>query len=163
MAKLPVKKSPAKIPVGDYIREYVRLSDEIKRLQERKDSIGKTLKELAAERGETDDKGSSYFERDNYIVGNVARKSISFNIEKAVKFFRRKGFPECITTQEVINSDAVEELLDCGEITVEDLEKITETKVSYSVLVKPVETPTNDEVEEHEVKPKKTLLRGKRA
>lgn len=161
MAKLPVKKSPANIPVSDYIREYVRLCEEEKRIKERKEKIAKSLKDYAAEKGERDDKGSSYFERDSYIVGNVARKSISFDTEKAIKFFRRKGFPECVKEVEVIDSDAVEELISSGDITVEDLERITETKVSYSILVKPVEQVT-DTVEEHRVNNSHTT-RGRRA
>ena len=45
----------------------------------------------------------------------------------------------------------MEELLDTGEITIEDLEKITNTKVSYSISIAPVEEVT-DEVTETTVK-----------
>lgn len=151
MAKLPVKKSPNKIPVSDYVREYVRLREEKKSIEKRMSTIADALKKYASDNGQTDSRGSSYFERDNYVIGNVARKSISFDVEKATKFFRRRGYPECITTVEQINSDAVEELLSTGEITVEDLEKITTTKVSYSIDIKPVEEVT-DEVKETTVK-----------
>ena len=72
-------------------------------------------------------------------------------MRKATKFFRKRGYPECITTVEQINPDAVEELLDTGEITIEDLEKITNTKVSYSISIAPVEEVT-DEVTETTVK-----------
>ena len=155
MAKLPAQKSP-KIPVADYIREYVRLREEKKRIEARMTQISEALKAHAEEKGQKDDKGSFYFERDGYMIGKQARKTVTFDVEKATKFFRKRGFPECITTVEQIDYDAVEELLSTGEITVEDLEKITNTKVSYSIDIKPVEEVT-DEVAETTVKAKPRL------
>lgn len=143
MAKLTAKKPHARIPVRDYIREYVSLCEEEKRIKQRKDVLASALKKYALENGETNDKGSSYFERDNYVVGNIARKSISFDVEKAIKFFRRRGYPECVKEVEVIDESAVEELISTGEISLGDLESITQTKVSYSISVKPVEEVTD--------------------
>ena len=68
MAKLPAKKSP-KIPVADYIREYVRLREEKKRIEARMTQISEALKAHAEEKGQKDDKGSFYFERDGYMIG----------------------------------------------------------------------------------------------
>lgn len=150
MAKLPVKKK-AKIPVSDYIKEYVRLREEKKSIEARMTQISDALKQYAEDKGQKDDKGSFYFERDGYMIGKQARKSMTFDVDKATKFFRKRGYPECITTVEQINPDAVEELLDTGEITIEDLEKITNTRVSYSIDIKPVEEVT-DEVTETTVK-----------
>lgn len=146
MAKLPVKKK-AKIPVSDYIKEYVRLREEKKSIEARMAQISEALKQYAEDKGQKDDKGSFYFERDGYMIGKQARKSMTFDVDKATKFFRKRGYPECISTVEQINYDAVEELLDTGEITIEELEKITNTKVSYSISIIPVEEVT-DEVEE---------------
>lgn len=148
---LKVKKS---IPVKEYIREYVRLRDEKKRIDSRLSQISEALKQYAEEKGQKDDKGSYYFERDGYSVGKQARKTITFDTEKAVKFFRKRGYPECIVTHEEIDMDAVNELFSEGEITEEDLEKITNTKVSYSISINPVEEVT-DEVSE-------STVRGKR-
>lgn len=146
MAKLPVKKK-AKIPVSDYIKEYVRLREEKKSIEARMAQISDALKQYAEDKGQKDDKGSFYFERDGYMIGKQAHKSMTFDVDKATKFFRKRGYPECISTVEQINYDAVEELLDTGEITIEELEKITNTKVSYSISIVPVEEVT-DEVEE---------------
>lgn len=163
MAKLPVKKpATSKVPVREYIQEYVRLRDEKKKLEARMSQISEALKAVAEEKGQKDDKGSFYFEHDNFMVGKQARKTITFDVEKATKFFRKKGFPECIDTIEQINMEAVEELLDSGDITLSDLEKITNTNITYSIDIKPVEKVT-DEVTETEVKPAKKkgkLLRG---
>lgn len=159
MVKLAKKSSP-KIPVSDYIREYVALRQERGQIDKRMSEISAILKEFAAEKGQRDDKGSSYFQRDGYSVGNVARKSISFDVDKATKFFRKRGYPECIKTVEVIDSDAVNELVSTGEITMEDLEKITTMKVSYSIDIKPVEEVT-DEVEQTTVSSPKMKLRGR--
>lgn len=142
------------IPVREYIQEYVRLRDEKKRIEARLSQVSEMLKQYAEDKGQKDDKGSFYFERDGYTVGKQARKSITFDTEKAIKFFRKRGYPECIVTREDIDMDAVNELFSEGEITEEDLEKITRTKVTYSIDVKPVEEVT-DEVTE-------TRIRGKR-
>ena len=75
-------------------------------------------------------------------------------MDKAVEFFRKRGYPECIVTREEIDMDAVNELFSEGEITEEDLEKITNTTVTYSIDIKPVEEVTDEVVE--------TKVRGKR-
>lgn len=148
---LKVKKT---IPVREYIQEYVRLREEKKRIDARLSQISEALKQYAEYKGQKDDKGSYYFERDGYSVGKQARKSITFDLDKAVKFFRKRGYPECIVTREEIDMDAVNELFSEGEITEEDLEKITNTKVTYSIDIKPVEEVTDEVVE--------TKVRGKR-
>lgn len=148
---LKVKKT---IPVREYIQEYVRLREEKKRIDARLSQISEALKQYAEDKGQKDDKGSYYFERDGYSVGKQARKSITFDLDKAVKFFRKRGYPECIVTREEIDMDAVNELFSEGEITEEDLEKITNTKVTYSIDIKPVEEVTDEVVE--------TKVRGKR-
>lgn len=148
---LKVKKT---IPVREYIQEYVRLREEKKRIDARLSQISKELKQYAEDKGQKDDKGSYYFERDGYSVGKQARKSITFDLDKAVKFFRKRGYPECIVTREEIDMDAVNELFSEGEITEEDLEKITNTTVTYSIDIKPVEEVTDEVVE--------TKVRGKR-
>lgn len=153
------KAKPPEIPVREYIAEYVQLREEKKRIENRLKVISDALKDVAERKGQKDDKGSYYFERDNYIVGKQARKSVSFDIEKATKFFRRKGFPECIATVEQIDMEAVEELLDSGEITVEDLEAITTTNVTYSIDVKPVEQVTDEVVEITANKSRPRLIR----
>lgn len=148
---LKVKKT---IPVREYIQEYVRLREEKKRIDARLSQISNALKQYAEDKGQKDDKGSYYFERDGYSVGKQARKSITFDLDKAIKFFRKRGFPECIVTREEIDMDAVNELFSEGEITEEDLEKITNTTVTYSIDIKPVEEVTDEVVE--------TKVRGKR-
>lgn len=148
---LKVKKT---IPVREYIQEYVRLREEKKRIDARLSQISNALKQYAEDKGQKDDKGSYYFERDGYSVGKQARKSITFDLDKAVKFFRKRGYPECIVTREEIDMDAVNELFSEGEITEEDLEKITNTTVTYSIDIKPVEEVTDEVVE--------TRVRGKR-
>lgn len=148
---LKVKKT---IPVREYIQEYVRLREEKKRIDARLSQISNALKQYAEDKGQKDDKGSYYFERDGYSVGKQARKSITFDLDKAVKFFRKRGYPECIITREEIDMDAVNELFSEGEITEEDLERITNTTVTYSIDIKPVEEVTDEVVE--------TKVRGKR-
>ena len=149
-----VLKSKKVIPVKDYIQEYARLREEKKRIDARLSKISEVLKQYAEDNGQKDDKGSFYFERYGYTVGKQARKSITFDVDKAAKFFRKRGYPECIVTREEIDMDAVNELFSEGEITEEDLEKITSTKVTYSIDIRPVDEVTDEVVE--------SKVRGKR-
>lgn len=141
---------PKEIPVSAYAAEYDRLREDKKRIEKRMEQLSTALKDYAEKHGQRDSNGSFYFERDNYVIGKQARKSVSFDTEKASKFFRRKGFPEAIKTVESIDEDVVSELLDTGDITLEDLEKITTTTVRYSMDLKPLkpEEEVTDEVQE---------------
>lgn len=140
--KCKTKKSST-IPVSDYVKEYVTLRNERTWIDKRMKEVAEALKQYAQEKGQKDDKGSYYFERAGYTIGKQARKRITFDVEKSTEFFRRRGYPECIKVTESIDEEAVEELLNAGEITVEDLEEITTTDVKYSIDIKPVEEVTD--------------------
>ena len=142
--------------------EYSELSKQIKLLDERKKSLGDTIKCYAMDNGSKDDKGSFYCEKDNFTFGAQCKKSVSLNEDKAMEFLESKGFTECIKMVAKVDEEALEKRCSTGDITPEELESITTSRVSYAVTVKSIgEMP---EVQQTEVvaasrKPTRKLLR----
>ncbi len=137
------------VPIGQLLSEYVNLRDNKKKIESRMKTLSEQIKSYAEQFGVKDDKGSYYAECDNYIYGKQCKKSVSFDEEKALTYFKDKGFDECIDTVEVINEEEVENLINNGDISFEDLESITKTKVSYAIDVK--EKEEMPEVQQTEV------------
>ena len=149
MAKL-VSISSKKDITPDYVREYNALREQKASIEARMKVLSTELKDAAEKKGTKDDRGSYYLECDGYMVGKLARKSVTFNTEKAIKLFRKKGIPECLKEVTVIDNDAVEAAITEGYISEKELESITEVSVSYSIDVRKKEE-VSDEVEETQV------------
>ena len=118
--------------------EYNDLSEQIKILEEKKKEIAEILKNQAKETGVKDDKGSFYIEIDDFIVGNVARKSYKLNQEKAVEILREKGLKDVIDVRTIVevNENKLNKAVTSGKISLEEVSDFTDEKVVYSVLVK---------------------------
>lgn len=155
MAK--TKATVVSLPIGSLLAEYDSLRGQKKQIEERMKVLADQIKANAEKVGVKDDKGSFYAEDSNFVYGKQCKKSVSFNVDKALAFFKERGYEDCIDTVEVINEGAVEILVNSGDISFEDLESITNTKVSYAVDIKKKEEMT--EVEEKEV----TLAASKKA
>ena len=124
--------------INELARQYIEYREQKKVIDDRMKSIAKTLKEYATANGVEDSNGSSYVEVGNYRFGNQAKTSVSFN-ESAIAYLKGKGMIDCIETKEVINEKAVEERVNSGELSVEDLTEITTSKVTYAIDVKKLE------------------------
>ena len=124
------------VPVETLLDRYSRLRDEKKTIEAELKKLSDEIKEAAERTGTKDDKGSYYAEAGNYIFGKVAKKSVSFDEGKALDFVRKKGFTDCIVTIESLDEGAIENRINSGDISYEELEGITTTKVSYAVDVK---------------------------
>ena len=134
------------VPVETLLDRYSRLRDEKKTIEAELKKLSDEIKEAAERTGTKDDKGSYYAEAGNYIFGKVAKKSVSFDEGKALDFVRKKGFTDCIVTIESLDEGAIENRINSGDISYEELEGITTTKVSYAVDVKKKEEmPTVEE------------------
>ena len=134
------------VPVETLLDRYSRLRDEKKTIEAELKKLSDEIKEAAERTGTKDDKGSYYAEAGNYVFGKVAKKSVSFNEDKALDFVRKKGFTDCIVTIESLDEGAIENRINSGDISYEELEGITTTKVSYAVDVKKKEEmPTVEE------------------
>ena len=137
------------LPIGAMLSEYDSLREQKKKIEDRMKYLADQIKANAEKVGVKDDKGSFYAEDEQFIYGKQCKKSVSFNQEKALSYFRDHGYDDCITTVEVINEEAVESRINTGDISFEDLEDITTTKVSYAIDLKRKEEMS--EVEQIEV------------
>lgn len=140
MALKVVKKDPM-FSADDICKlgeEYVTISAQIKKLEEQKKALAEKIKEGAEKYGVKDDKGSFYLESDNIILGKVARKSFSVDQEKAVANLQARGLgdvlDEIVTV--VVNEDRLQQAVQDKRLTLDEVEEFTNSKVSYSVLVK---------------------------
>lgn len=148
------------------VSEYDKLREEAKTIKNRMDVLAKEIKEYADSNGVKDDKGSFYCDNGTFMFGKQAKKSISFIKDTAIKFFKDKKLTKAIVTVENIDEDAVEKYISEGKITFDDLESITETKVSYAIdLKKKEELPIIEETKipmAASKKPKLSLKGGKK-
>lgn len=129
--------------INELVCQYAEMRDEKKVIEERMKTIADTLKEYALSNGVKDSNGSSYVEVGNYKIGNQAKTKVSFN-ESAIPYLKGKGFDDCIEIKEIVNEKAVEERVNSGELTVEDLTEITTSKVTYAIDVKKLEVQSPD-------------------
>lgn len=134
------------VPVETLLDRYFSLRDEKKTIEAELKKLSDEIKEAAERTGTKDDKGSYYAEAGNYVFGKIAKKSVSFDEGKALDFVRKKGFTDCIVTIESLDEGAIENRINSGDISYEELEGITTTKVTYAVDVKKKEEmPTVEE------------------
>lgn len=143
------KATVISLSIGAMLSEYDSLREQKKKIEDRMKYLADQIKANAEKVGVKDDKGSFYAEDEQFIYGKQCKKSVSFNQEKALSYFREHGYDDCITTVEVINEEAVEGRINTGDISFEDLEDITTTKVSYAIDLKRKEEMA--EVEQTEV------------
>lgn len=148
--------------IEQMVAEYNELKIKEKQIKDRKAVLSDAIKTYSLANGAKDDKGSFYVDSDNFTYGAMCKKSVKFNIDKAVEFFQSKGLDDCVTLSPQIVESAVEKHLDNGDITVHDLEEITNTSVSYAVSVK-AKDEIVEEVQQYSVaaSKKKPVLKRK--
>lgn len=151
--------------IDSKVQEYYKLREEAKTIKTRMDTLAKEIKSYASENGVKDDKGSTYCDNGTFMFGQQCKKSVSFVKDKAIEFFKAHHLHDAIKITEVIDEDAVERYINQGEITFEDLESITETKVTYAIdLKKKEDMPVVEETTVQMAaskKPKPILKKGK--
>ena len=132
--------------IFDYVQEYTDLSKQEKAIKKRKDELAKYIKEHAQQNGVKDSNGSSYMSNDRFVFGSQARKSIKLNQVRAKEFLLSQGlYEQVVEVKESINEDKVEQLLQQGLITTDDLEAIVDVKVTYAIDVKEKEVEQSPE------------------
>lgn len=143
------------------LEEYQTINDKMKVLDKRKKEIAKLIKEYSNTNGVKNSTGSMYCENDKFVFGQQARKSVKLNFDRAKDFFmERKLWDRVRVIKEDINEDEVEKLVADHLMTMEDLESIVDTKVTYAVSIKEktVQATEMPEVQVASTK-KKTLKR----
>lgn len=122
--------------IDSLLQEYYELREQSKLTKSRMDILAKEIKEYASANGVKDDKGSSYCDNGEFMFGQQAKKSVSFKNDEAITFFKTHGLLDAVKIKEVIDEDAVEKYINEGQLSFEDLESITETKVTYAIDLK---------------------------
>lgn len=143
-----VVSSKSSVPTAHYeslAEEYVSLREKAKAIKARMDVLSAQLKEHAESWGVPDETGSFYVKGKSLVWGKQSKKTITFDEDKALAFFKDNDMDDCITYVPSVNQEAVEARVSNGEITVEELENITNTKVSYAVSVTRLEDITQVE------------------
>ena len=157
--KAKTKATVISLPIGSLLEEYYSLREQKKTIEDRMKTLADLIKANAEKTGVKDDKGSYYAEDEQYVYGKQCKKSVSFDKDKAIEYFKNHGYSECIDTVEVINEEAVESLINTGDISYEDLEAITTTKVTYAIDIKKKEDmPVVEQTEVPLAASKKTRL-----
>lgn len=155
-----------KATIESFVAEYNELSKKSKLIDDRKKYLSEAIKNYAQSNGTKDDKGSFYCTSNLFTYGAQCKKSVSLDEDKAKEFVKSKGFDDCLKTVITLDELAIEKRVSCGDITPAELEKITKTKTSYAVTVKPIETAEEmPEVQQTEVaasRKKPTILRKKK-
>lgn len=155
-----VRKANPIIDIGAMLQEYEQLKEREKAIKNRKDAVGKAIKEYATKNGVKDSNGSFYSQNDDFIFGSQARKSVKLKEEEAKEWFIKQGlYDRVIDTVEVLNEDKIEQLVTEELITLADIEALTEVKVQYAIDVRVKEAEKKTEEEMPEVQVTKTTKR----
>ena len=145
------------------VNEYSELTTQEKLLKSRKTELAKFIKKHATENGVQDDKGSYYIDNDDFTYGSQARKKVSLNFDRAKNFFIEKGiWKDVVKYEEKIDEDKISELVANEDMTMEELEEITDIKVTYAIDVRAKEKAEDMpevEVVETSHKPKLRILK----
>lgn len=122
--------------IDDKVQEYYALREQSKTIKSRMDTLAKEIKDYASKNGAKDDKGSFYCDNGAFQFGQQAKKSVSFVLDKALEFFKTRGLVDAVKVIETIDEEAVERYINEGKVTFDDLEGITQTKVTYAIDLK---------------------------
>lgn len=126
------------------MEEYLSLRNQQNLIKKRMAELSAELKDYAESVGSKSETGSFYTENDRFILGKQAKKSVTFDKEKSIDFFKKRGFNSCIKIVEDIDESAVEDLVTKGDISYSDLEGITKTSVTYALDLKEKEVVTEE-------------------
>lgn len=128
--------------VAQMAQEYSEVSVQMKLLDTTKKTLADRLKEASELIGVKDSKGSFYYDTGDFMVGKVAKKSVSLKQEDTIKLLKEKGlYKKCVEVQkvEVINEKALEDSVKDGTITQEEFEALCNVNTTYSVSVQKVD------------------------
>lgn len=123
--------------IMEQVSEYNMLRAKSKTIKSRMDELAKNIKAHLTKNVTPDSKGSYYAEDDNFVYGNMAKKSMKLNEERAKVFLQERNLLEQVSEVKiVINEDKLGQLIDNGDITIKEFEALVDTKVTYSIDIK---------------------------
>lgn len=119
-------------------KEYAEISEQIKVLDKRKKELAEKIKDNSEKFGTKNDKGSYYFESDEFITGKVSNKSFKVNLEKAKEVLTGFGLWDelkKVVTTETLNEELLEQYVAEGKVSLNTVESFTDVKETFSVSV----------------------------
>ena len=119
-------------------KEYAEISEQIKVLDKRKKELAEKIKDNSEKFGTKNDKGSYYFESDEFITGKVSNKSFNVNLEKAKEVLTGFGLWDelkKVVTTETLNEELLEQYVAEGKVSLNTVESFTDVKETFSVSV----------------------------
>lgn len=123
--------------IMEQVAEYNMLRAKSKTIKSRMDELAKNIKNHLTKNVTPDAKGSYYAEDENFVYGNMAKKSMKLNEERAKVFLQERNLLEQASeVKVVIKEDKLEQLIANGDITLEEFETLVDTKVTYSIDIK---------------------------
>lgn len=155
------KLSKPIVPISSMVSEYAALRKEQKTIKDRMDYLSSEIKKYSQSNGVKDKNGSFYCQDESFVFGSMCKKFVSFNQAAALEFFKSRGLTKAVKMVESIDESAVEQYVADGSISLEDLESITNTKVSYSVDVRVKEEASTVEETSFGIAASKKPRRGK--
>ena len=138
MAKANLKKKTTVVArsVEDIVHELTVLKDRKRDIEKREKELKDQLGQILEAEGIKDSKGSFKLVVGDKLAQKQARKSVKLNREKAEEFFKSKGiWDEVIEIKEEINEDFVEQALLADKFSMEELEEISDIKVTYAIII----------------------------
>ena len=153
VAKANLKKKTTVVArsVEDVVYELTVLKDRKKDIEKREKELKDQLGQILEAEGVKDSKGSFKLVVGDKLAQKQARKSVKLNREKAEEFFKSIGiWEEVIEIKEEINEDYVEQALLAEKFTVDELEEITDIKVTYAIVINDYK-PEEEEMPEVQV------------
>ena len=135
LSKVP-KMEKMEIDINAVANEYEVLRSQKSAVEARMKKLSETIKEYAESNGVKNSSGSFVYESPDFYIEKQAKKSVNFKTEEAIKFLESKKLKDCIVVTKSLNTDVISKHVDSGDLSVEDIEGITETKVTYAVSVK---------------------------
>lgn len=136
------EESPA-FSFKSLVEELTNIRENKKLLEKRENELKGKIDEYLTENGNKTSQGSYLSVVDingvKKLAKKEARKRIALNIEKATELFKAKGLWEKVTDEiheRRINEDYVESAVLDGSLTTYELEKITDIKTSYCIVVR---------------------------
>lgn len=73
------------------VREYNALRTQKSLIEKRMKELGDKIKSYSVDNGVKDQNGSSYIQEGGFVFGNMAKKSVKLNQEKAKSYFSEIG------------------------------------------------------------------------
>lgn len=146
------KKVKAQVDYSEKLKSFFAVKASIKNLKAQEDKLKKELDKLY-EGLTADSKGHRYIygvgdDGNKLCLAKQARISVSLSPEKSRTFFEEKGLVERVfktRQEEYIDEDEIAEMVKNEEITMQELEGISEKKVTYAItFVKEEETEENE-------------------